>query len=85
MQSNQEVDLTSTARIGLILLSSVLAWACGGLLLFSLAAMQWLWRVRRDARSGALDAAAASRCYNMIEGLLGSTYVALVIIETTLT
>src|ERR1700722_19491098 len=89
MPVNKEVELASTARTGLIVLSSLLAWMCEALLLFHLrsarsspdgapallyllpvvnllswaSAMQSLWRVRRDVRSGALDAAGASRCF----------------------
>jgi hypothetical protein len=101
MPVNKEVELASTARIGLIVLSSLLAWLCEALLLFHLrsarnspdgapallyllpvvnllpwaSAMPSLWRVRRDVRSGALDAA---------EPPGASGYVALVIIEMTL-
>jgi hypothetical protein len=89
MPVNKEVELASTARTGLIVLSSLLAWMCEALLLFHLqsarnspdgapallyllpvvnllpwaSAMPSLWRVRRDVRSGALDAAGASRCF----------------------
>jgi hypothetical protein len=110
MPVNKEVELASTARTGLIVLSSLLAWLCEALLMFHLrsarnspdgapallyllpvvnllpwaSAMQSLWRVRKDVRSGALDAAGASRCFWMIDGILSSTYVAPVIIEMTL-
>ena len=45
-------------------------------------AMQWLWKVRNDARSGALDAAGASRCYSMIQDMLSTACVAIVFILT---
>lgn len=47
-------------------------------------AMQRLWKARSDSRSGALDEAGFSRCYGIIEDILGMAYVALSVIETTL-
>jgi hypothetical protein len=41
------------------------------------AAMQWLRRVRRDGRSGVLDAALVSRCYSIIGNNLVLAYAAL--------
>lgn len=54
----------------------------GAHLLPWLAAMQWLWKVRRGVRNGTLDSSAASMLYSVISDALGVSYVALIVVES---
>jgi hypothetical protein len=45
-----------------------------------LTAMQWLWKIRRDARTGLLDAARAKRCYNIVGDLLTAAYIPIAVL-----
>jgi hypothetical protein len=46
-----------------------------------LAGMQWLWKLRRAARSGDVNAAGFSTCYSAIVFILIFAYVALTSVE----
>jgi hypothetical protein len=49
-----------------------------------LAAMQWLWKVRRAVRTGTLEAAGGSMCCGAVISVLSGAYVALGIVEGAL-
>ncbi len=67
--SNQEVDLKATARIAQIVGLSLVAWAGEAFLVFYLLSA-------RTVPRGA--------CFGIIRDILGTTYVALAVIEITL-
>jgi len=50
-----------------------------------LAALQWLWKVRRTVRNGALDETGASMCFGIITALLAGAYTALIVVEVAFT
>jgi len=45
------------------------------------AGMKWLWNVRRAVRSGALDAAGAEKCHEIISDFMLAAYMALTFVE----